>query len=137
MYQTIMIPVDLAHIDALEKALATAAELARTFSASLIAVGVTATTPSPIAHNPTEFSNKLHAFAADQSTRRGVPFTAKAVISPDPAVDIDDTLEKTANEIGADLVVMATHVPGVMEHVFASRAGYLASHSSRSVFVVR
>ena len=62
---------------------------------------------------------------------------AKAVTSHDPAVDIDDTLEKAADEIGADLVIMASHIPGMMEYVIASRAGYLASHSSRSVFVVR
>lgn len=137
MYKAIMIPVDLAHIDQLGKALATAADLAKVYSANVVAVGVTGTAPSEVAHNPTEYAQKLDAFAADQSAKLGVAMTARAVTSHDPAVDIDDTLEKVADEIGADLVVMASHIPGVIEHIFASRAGYLASHSSRSVFVVR
>jgi nucleotide-binding universal stress UspA family protein len=137
MYNAIMIPVDLAHVDQLTKALKTGADLAKVYSARLVAVGVTGSAPSEVAHNPVEYAQKLAAFAADQSARLGVAVEAKAVTSHDPAVDIDDTLEKAADEIGADLVVMASHIPGMMEYVIASRAGYLASHSSRSVFVVR
>jgi nucleotide-binding universal stress UspA family protein len=133
----VMIPVDLSHVDKLGKALQTAADLATLYSAKLVCVGVTGSAPSDVAHNPTEFAQKLSAFAADQSSKLGVPMEAKAVTSHDQAVDIDETLEKAANEIGADLVVMASHVPGIMEYLIASRAGYMASHSSRSVFVVR
>ena len=137
MYNAIMIPVDLAHVDQLTKALKTGADLAKLYSARLVAVGVTGSAPSEVAHNPAEYAQKLAAIAADQSARLGVAVEAKAVTSHDPAVDIDDTLEKAADEIGADLVIMASHIPGMMEYVIASRAGYLASHSSRSVFVVR
>lgn len=137
MYNAIMIPVDLAHVEQLAKAMKTGADLAKLYSARLVAVGVTGTAPSDVAHSPSEFARKLASFAADQSASLGVAVEAKAVTSHDPAVDIDDTLEKAADEIGADLVVMASHVPGMIEYVIASRAGYLASHSSRSVFVVR
>jgi hypothetical protein len=34
-------------------------------------------------------------------------------------------------------VVMASHVPGMLEHVWSSHAGRLASHASASVFIVR
>ena len=51
--------------------------------------------------------------------------------------ELDDALAKAASELNCDLVVMGSHVPGFTEHVFASRAGYLASHSNLSVFVVR
>lgn len=137
MYNAVMIPVDLAHADKLGKALQTAADLAKLYSAKLVCVGVTGSAPSDVAHNPAEFAQKLAAFAADQSAKLGIPMEAKAVTSHDQAVDIDDTLEKAADEIGADLVVMASHVPGIMEYLIASRAGYMASHSSRSVLVVR
>ena len=137
MYKTIMTPVDLEHEDQLDKALATAADLAKHYGAALYAVGVTAAAPSRIAHNPTEYAAKLDAFAQAQTTKRGVAFEPLAKVSHDPAVDIDDTLEKAAEEIGADLVVMASHVPGFADYIFASRAGYLASHSHLSVFVVR
>jgi len=137
MYKTVMIPVDLEHKDLLEKALATAADLAQHYGAELYAVGVTSAAPGVVAHNPSEYAQKLDQFAADQTAKRGIEFKAKAKTSHDPAVDLDDTLKQAASEIGADLVVMASHVPGFFDYIFASRAGYLASHSSLSVFVVR
>ena len=137
MYKTIMIPVDLEHSNQLDKALATSADLAKHYGAELYAVGVTMSAPSAVAHNPSEYAQKLEAFSAEQTTKHGVPFKAKAMISHDTAVDLDDTLRKAGSEIGADLVVMASHVPGFIDYVFASRAGYFASHSDLSVFVVR
>lgn len=137
MYKTIMIPIDLEHIDTLEKALVIGADLAKHYQAELYAVGVTHAAPSAVAHNPREFAEKLATFAADLTAKHGVTCNAKAMVSHDPAVDLDDTLEQAATEIGADLVVMASHIPGFFEHIFASRAGYLASHTHLSVFVVR
>ncbi len=137
MYKSIMIPVDLEHTDTLEKALATAADLAKHYHAELHAVGVTTSAPGVVAHNPTEYTQKLEIFAADQTAKYGVDFRAKAMVSHDPAVDLDDTLKQAASEIGTDLVVMASHVPGFFDYIFASRAGYLASHTSLSVLVVR
>lgn len=137
MYKTIMTPVDLEHEDQLERALAIATDLAKHYGATLYAVGVTVAAPGRIAHNPTEYAAKLDAFAKAQTALRGVDVKALAKVSHDPAVDLDDTLEKAAAEIGADLIVMASHVPGFADYIFASRAGYLASHSTLSVFVVR
>lgn len=137
MYSTIMIPVDLEHADRLEKAITTAADLAKHYKARLHAVGVTGSAPGAVAHNPQEYAEKLQQFAADQSSAHGVEFVAKAMTSADPAVDLDDTLKRAASELSADLVIMASHVPGFIDYIFASRAGYLASHSDLSVFVVR
>ncbi len=137
MYKTILIPVDLEHTETLEKALTTGADLAKHYHAELYAVGVTHAAPGAVAHNPREYGEKLEAFAADQTAKHGVDFKAKAMVSHDPAVDLDDRLKQAASEIGADLVVMGSHVPGFLDHIFASRAGYLASHTSLSVFVVR
>jgi nucleotide-binding universal stress UspA family protein len=137
MYTKIVVPIDLTHAETLEKALAVSADLARHYHAELHYVGVTASTPGAIAHNPEEFAAKLQAFAAEQGAARGVDITADAVTSPDPVRDLDDTLRRTVDELGADLVVMASHVPGFAEHIFASNAGYLANHASVSVLVVR
>ncbi len=98
---------------------------------------MTSTTPGAIAHTPAEFAEKLKAFAAEQSAARGIDIKADAVTSPDPVRDLDDTLRRTAEELGADLIVMASHVPGFAEYVFSSNAGYLANHASASVLVVR
>ncbi len=137
MFKHIMVPVDLAHVDKLDKALAIAADLAKSYNASLHAVGVTGSAPGAAAHNPKEFGEKLDAFAREQTEKHGVKFESKSVFSNDPAVEMVDKLEAAGEEINADLVVMASHVPGFMEHIFSSRAGYLASSSPISVFVVR
>ena len=63
MYKTVMIPVDLEHKDLLEKALATAADLAQHYGAELYAVGVTSAAPGVVAHNPSEYAQKLDQFS--------------------------------------------------------------------------
>lgn len=137
MYKTIMIPVDLEHSDQLEKALATGADLAKHYGAQLYAVSVTSTAPGPVAGHPSDYAQKLEVFSAEQTAMRGVQFKTKVMVSHDPPADLENTLKKAGSEIGADLVVMASHVPGFLEYIFSSRAGYLASHSDLSVFVVR
>ena len=137
MYRTIMTPVDLAHAETLGKALDVSAALAKAFDASLTMVSVAASAPSDVAISPTAHTKKLKAFAAEQGEKRGVTFAARLEIDSDPVIDLEQRLEEAAEAIGADLVVMASHVPGWAEYIFASNAGYLASHSKLSVLVVR
>ena len=137
-YQKIMVPVDLVHVDHLEKALATAAELARLYQIPVCYVGVSSALPGEIAHNPDEFAYQLEQFSRQQADDNSLPeVTSWAVISHDPAVDLDAKLMQTATELGVDLIVMASHVPGLIEYIFSSNAGYVASHARVSVFVVR
>ena len=137
MYSSIMVPVDLEHSDKLDKALSTAADLSKHYNATLCLVGVTMSAPTAVAHNPTEFGEKLAEFAAEQTTRHGVEVNTKSMVSNDPTIDLGDALQRAASELDADLVVMGSHVPGFAEHVFSSNAGYLAEHAKLSVFVVR
>ena len=138
MYRQIMIPVDLAHIDRLEKALKTGADLAKLYDVPVCYVGVSGNAPSAVAHNPSEFTTKMQTFGEAQAQKYGLGKTSTATyISHDPAVDLDKTLMKAAKECNADLVIMASHVPGLAEHLFASNAGYFASYSEASVLVVR
>ncbi len=137
MYQKIMIPVDLEYADQLEKALAICADLAKLYNAELFVVGVSVAAPSAFGRDPTGHAHKLESFAAEQTQKRGVQFVAKAVTTPDPVGGLDNALKKAAAEIETDLVVMASHVPGFFEHIVASHAGYVASHTGLSVFVVR
>ena len=135
MYKKILVPVDLSHADRLQKALETGADLAAHYGAAVCYVGVTS--GGPTGHNPAEYEAKLKDFAQGESKRRGHPAEAKAYVSHDPARDLGQTLLKAVHELGADLVVMASHVPGIPEHIFSSNAGYLASHADVSVLVVR
>ena len=137
MYTKIMVPVDLAHLERLEKALTTAADLAKHYGVPICYVGVAAAAPGQVAHTPEEFAKKLEQFGAAQAEKHGIEVTTKACISHDPTIDLDDTLFKAIKDTGSDLVVMATHAPGLADHIFASNAGYVASYAKVSVFVIR
>ena len=138
MYRKIMVPVDLENTEGLDKALKTAAALSKQYGAPVTYVGVASAAPGAVAHNPAEFSERLHALAKDQSTAHGLADTdAAPFTSHDPTVDLDQTLLRAAEETGADLIVIGSHIPGFPEHFFASNAGYVASHAKVSVFVVR
>ncbi len=138
MYKKIMAPVDLTHVDELEKALATAADLAKHYSIPICYVSVSAAAPGPVAHNPAEFAEKLENFAQEQARSRGLKdVSSVAYTSHDPTVDLDDTLLNAAEETESDLVVIHSHIPGFPEYLFASNAGYIAMHGKVSVFVVR
>jgi nucleotide-binding universal stress UspA family protein len=137
MYKKMLVPVDLAHVDKLDKALQTARDLATHYKIPICYVGVTVSTPTDTAQSPEEYGRKLEAFAKEQASAGGIETSAAEYVSHDPARDLFKTLTKAADEQGCDLVVMASHVPGVQDHLFTSNAGYVASHADVSVFVVR
>lgn len=137
MYNNIMVPVDLAHADQINKALTTAADLARHYSAMVHYVAVGTPQPNSVAHNPEEFAAKLERFAQQQADDHGISTKAHPMTSNDPSVDLDATLTRAGDAIGADLIIMASHIPGFMDHVFHTHGSYVASHSHLSVFVVR
>jgi nucleotide-binding universal stress UspA family protein len=137
MYTKIMVPVDLAHVERLNKALTTAADLSKHYGIPVCYVGVTTSAPGQVAHTPAEFARKLEQFGKAEAERHGLQAATSAYVSHDPTIDLDATLMKAIKETGADLVVMASHVPGLPEHIFASNAGYVASYATVSVLVVR
>ncbi|MEX5728537.1 nucleotide-binding universal stress UspA family protein [Rhodovulum iodosum] len=137
MFTQILAPVDLAHIDRLGRALDVAADLARHYGIPVCYAAVTTPQPGTVAHSPEEFDAKLQAFAADQAERHGHKATAKTVISHDPSVDLDHALREARQEVGADLVVMASHLPNVGDYVWPSHGGKLALHAHASIFLVR
>ena len=137
MYEHIMIPVDLAHVDKSETALIVVADLAKHYDATVTYVAITSNVPSAIAHNPEEFSRKLSDFAEKQSELHGHRTEAESVVSHDPAVDLDKKLAATVDKIGADLIVMATHIPNMADMLLPSHGGALARHTEASVFLVR
>ena len=137
MFKRIMVPVDLAHKDRLDKALTCAADMARHYGATVVYVGVAAATPGSIAHNPKEFADKMSAFAAEQAQKAGITAEGLALTSHDPATDLDPTLLKAVEDTGADLVVMASHVPNLTDYIWPSNGGTVATRAKVSVLVVR
>jgi nucleotide-binding universal stress UspA family protein len=137
MFNKIMVPVDLAHLGALEKALTVAADLSRHYGAALCYVGVTTSQPSAVARTPKEYELKLRAFAHEHAPDSGHEPTARVYNSHDPAVDLDEILVKAIDDVGADLVVMATHLPTHLDAIMPSIGDKIAKHTEASVFLVR
>lgn len=137
MYTKLMVPVDLTHVDRIEKALTTAADLAKHYGVPVCYVGVTTETPSEVAHTPDEYAAKLEAFGRDQAVKHDIRVETLALASHDPAIDLARTLVGAIHQCEADLVVMASHVPGLPDHIFSSNAGSVAYHADTSVFVIR
>ena len=137
MLKRIMAPVDLAHVEKLGAALDCAADLANHYGVPVVYVGVTSSQPSEVAHNPDEFAQKLGNFAQGEAARHGVKASAYATIAHDPTLEVDDALMRAISETGSDLVVMASHVPNVIDHIWPSNGGKLAKYAKCSVMVVR
>jgi nucleotide-binding universal stress UspA family protein len=132
-----MVPIDLAHKDNQKRALQCGADIAKLYGAQVVYVGVTAETPGSLGHNPSEYNDKLMAFAAAEGESYGIDATSKMEISHDPTSDLDDTLLRAIDDTGADLVVMASHIPGLTDYIWPSNGGKVASHAKISVMVVR
>jgi nucleotide-binding universal stress UspA family protein len=137
MFKTIMVPVDLAHLPALQKALDVAADMARHYDAALCYVGVTTSQPSAVAHNPEEYRGKLEAFAREHAPDNGRAPSVAVYNSHDPAIDLDDILVRAVGEVQADLVIMATHIPHHIDAIMPANGSKLAAHTNVSVFLVR
>jgi len=137
MYSMIAVPVDLAHLGHLEKALRAAADLAKHYGATICYVGATTETPGPLGHTPAEYRAKLDAFAKAEGERNGITTRAKAIVCLDPTIDMDRHLIEAFKGENADLVVMASHIPGMKDHFFSSHAGWMAGHLDISVFIIR
>lgn len=137
MFKKMLVPVDLAHIETLGPALQVASDLARHYGCAVHYVGVTATAPGSVARTPEEYQEKLDAFAIEQARTHEQAVSAKAITSPDPIADLDDVLTGAIDEIGADLVVMATHLPAHLDVIMPSHGGKIATHTTASVFLVR
>lgn len=137
MFKTIMVPIDLAHKDKQTRALQCGADLARLYSAQIVYVGVTAETPGSLGHNPTEYNEKLSDFAAAEGESHGIEASGHMELSHDPTSDMDDCLLRAIDTTGADLVVMASHIPGLSDYIWPSNGGKVAAHAKVSVMVVR
>ncbi|SES68500.1 MULTISPECIES: universal stress protein [Marinobacter] len=139
MYSKILVPVDLGHLEKLSKALNTAIDIARHYKATLHYVTVTNSTPSSAAHSTRELEEELGRFAEEQGKDHGIDTSWSMITSPDTAVELEKRLVSAVRETGADLVVMASHVPGIGDklHFIHSNAANLVKDTDVSVFVVR
>lgn len=137
MFRKILVPVDLAHKDAIEPALRLASDLAREHGAAVCYISVTASAPGSVARTPDEYQQKLEAFANEESQKHGQAISARTITSPDPTADLDREILQAIEDEGADLVVMMTHLPTHVDAILPAHGGHVATHTDKSVFLVR
>ncbi len=137
MFKKILVPVDLGHLETLSRALSVAADLAKSNDAEIVYASVYGNLSKTGLPQPEDHADALEAFAEREAKAQGISASALPIFSHDPAAETSSALVSAAGDINADAIVMASHVPGWVEHIFHSNAGYVACHSSASVFVVR
>ncbi|GGC80314.1 universal stress protein [Marinobacter halophilus] len=139
MYKRILVPVDLSQLGNMPKTLNTAIDVAKHYQASLCYVTVTNSTPGAAAHNPEELAEKLAEFAEEQGQVHGIQTDSKVLESVDTAVELDKKLLDAIKDTGSDLVIMASHAPGLGDklHLLRSNGAEIVKHSDISVFIVR
>ena len=82
-------------------------------------------------------AEKLEAFGKARAEADGIEATTRSYSCHDLTTDLDNTLLGAVDDVGADLVVMASHIPDIVDYVWPSNGGKVAEHSKASVFVVR
>ena len=138
MYERILVPVDLDHAEKLSKALDIAARTAKENDAAVVYVDVVDAVPTMTAVTEGErVADRLRSFTSAQAKRHGIKVIDHVALRSDLHFNVGADIVRTAKETDCDLIVMASHVPGIRDHFLSSNAGYVASHAPMSVFVVR
>lgn len=138
MYSRILVPVDLDNIHQLDKALDLAGKTAKEHDATVIFVGVVDAVPT--AATTTQGSKAhdlLDEFSAEQAYKYGIKVADHVELRSDVHLNIGSEVIDAARKTESDLIIMASHVPGLKDHIISSNAGYVASNAPISVFVVR
>jgi nucleotide-binding universal stress UspA family protein len=138
MYSRILVPVDLDNVDKLGKALSTAAHLAKENDATVVYVGVVDAVPTMSKQTEGDRMKKdLDSFAEAQASTHGIKTSDQVVLRGDLHLHVGKDVIASAEDTNCDLIVMASHVPGLKDHILSSNAGYVASHAPMSVYVIR
>lgn len=134
MYETILVPIDLSHPDQGRKALGIARQIGTGQSriVALHVVGadipniVVGAPPGLLAENLANARKELASYAddagAESEVRRGDPPTV---------------IFEFAEEIGADLIIIASHRPGLRDYFLGSTAARVVRHAQCPVLVDR
>ncbi len=141
MYKDILLPIDLNHASSWSKALPVALEHCRKFGSRLHVVTVLPDFGMSIvgSYFPEGFEQKHR----EEAVKRLHEFVASHVPKEIEAqhIVVEGTTYKeilaVAEQIGADLIVMASHRPELSDYLLGPNAERVVRHTKRSVLVVR
>ena len=139
MIKTILVPIDVAQIEAGATALELARDLAKTHGGKFILLNVLEPVPGYVA---AQIPAGIHEAALSDGAARlneivsehGLPDTTEIVVREGrPSTEILEYAKTT----GADLIVIASHDPGLSDYFLGSVAARVVRHAHCSVLVAR
>ncbi|AXT34474.1 universal stress protein [Phaeobacter sp. LSS9] len=140
MYNHILVPIDLDQPEASEKAVKTAAQIARDYGATLhflnvvVPVGTLASTffPDGFQKKVTKAAmDRLHEYSKAQNVE---DITLHHVVAEG---SIYDQILNISERVESDLIVMASHRPELSDYLLGPNAARVVRHAKCSVMVVR
>lgn len=139
MYKTVLVPVDLSHIEKGSKMIERAKYLADTNKSQLTLLNVIPDIPAYVALEiPSRVREQVlennKSELKDLIKKHDLPASTNVVIqSGNPATTILDHATKE----NCDLIMVASHQPGLRDYLLGSVAGKVVRHASCSVLVIR
>lgn len=140
MYDHILVPIDLEHIQASEKAVETACQMARDYNAVVHFLSVVAPLnalaasyfPKDYKHTLSEAASKsLHEYTAENIAD---DIQIQHIITHGA---VYDQVIEVQQKISADLIVMASHRPELRDYLLGPNAARVVRHAPCTVMVVR
>lgn len=139
MYKEILLSVDLEDDNSWRKALPTAVEYAKSFGSRLHVISVVPEFGLVRQFFPNDYENQLKESVKAKLRE----FTTDRIPGDIPVRHIIahgtiyEEINKAAEQVNADLVIMASHRPELGDYLLGPNAARVVRHSKRSVLVVR
>lgn len=140
MYKSILVPIDLAEPETATGAIATAVSFAQLFSSRVRLVHVMQITPLMLAeYVPADFDTQQRATNEAQIAEiaANTGLDAAQISTAIRQGGIYHELLDEAADWNCDLIVMASHRPGMRTYFLGSNAGHVVRYATCSVLVVR
>lgn len=141
MYKKILVPIDLDEASSRERVLPTAVALGKAFGAELVLMTVVPEFGMAVvgAYFPEGYEQTMREGAAEALAK-----IAKEELPPGASAKLEvghgtiyHEINRVAGEVGADLIVMASHRPELKDYLLGPNAARVVRHSPLSVMVVR
>lgn len=139
MVGTILVPIDVAEAEAGSAALGLAQDLARIRGGKIVLLSVVDQVPAYVAAQlPTDVHEQALAYAdaklKEIAAAQGLAETAEVVVHTGHA---STEILEYAKKIGAAMIVIASHDPGLAQFLLGSVAARVVRHAHCSVLVAR
>jgi nucleotide-binding universal stress UspA family protein len=140
MFKNILVPVDLSDTELAKASIETAVALARASSGRVRLLNVLPLTPIALSqYVPADFEEQQRRSSEEAMNivagESGLDSSHISVMVRQGGI-YHEILEE-AKTMGADLIVMSSHSPGVRTYVLGSNAGHVVRYARCSVMVVR